>query len=112
MRCKTFNVATAVPEKTLPNSNVQYSTYYLQPGVTHPAVVVPVENLGRNGFGVARFVPHFFPKGIVLGDIHHVVLDVLSIQDPGHFALLGFDLWGRHISGGKGKKRKRKRGRG
>lgn len=59
-----------------------------------PAVVVSIDNLGRDGFGVARLCPHLLPEGVVLGDIHQLVLDVLPIEDSGHFALLGFDLPG------------------
>lgn len=60
--------------------------------VTHPTVLIPIHNLGRDGFRVATLGPHFFPQGIILGDVHQVVLDVLPVQDPGHLALLGLDL--------------------
>lgn len=62
------------------------------PSQSYPAVVVSIDNLGRDGFGVACLCPHLLPEGVVLGDIHQLVLDVLPIEDSGHFALLGFDL--------------------
>lgn len=58
----------------------------------HPAVLVSVDDLGWDGFGVACLRPHLLPESVVLGDIHQLVLDVLPIKDSGYFALLGFDL--------------------
>lgn len=48
-------------------------------GFTHPTVLVPIHNLRRDGFGVATLGAHFFPQSVVLGDVHQIVLDVLSI---------------------------------
>lgn len=58
----------------------------------HPAVVVSVDDLGRDGFGVTGLRPHLLPQSIVLGDIHQLILDVFPIEDSGYLALLGFDL--------------------
>lgn len=68
----------------------------------HPAVLVPVDDLGWDGFGVACLGPHLLPESVVLGDIHQLVLDVLPIKDSGYFALLGFDLeagWEKQVMG-------------
>lgn len=54
--------------------------------------MVSVDDLGRDGFGVACLCPHLLPQSVVLGDIHQLVLDVFPIEDSGHFTLLGFDL--------------------
>lgn len=35
-----------------------------------PTVLVPVDNLGWGGLGVARQGSHLIPQGVVLGDVH------------------------------------------
>lgn len=68
----------------------------------YPTVVVSVDDLGRDGFGVACLRPHLLPESVVLGDIHQLILDVFPIEDSGYFALLGFDLesgWERQVMG-------------
>ena len=58
----------------------------------HPAVLVIVEELGRDRGGVSRLVPHFIPHLPTHRDVDQLKFDAFALKDSHHLCLLGLDL--------------------
>lgn len=96
--------ANAVREGALPSRHLQklldcISFYCLREQLEVPAVLVVVEELGRDCCGVSRLVPHFISHLPAHRDVDQLKCNAFTLKDSHHLCLLGLDLPGGSHSG-------------